>query len=228
LTESPTLVFVVDDHAFFRAGVIAWLQGQRGIACCGEAGTLAEARAALQKVAPDILLLDLGFKEGDGLEFIREALALQPNLRIIVISQRDESVFADRALKAGAAGYLMKSEAVDRLLEAIETVMAGKLHLSRLAAAHVSTGAGTPGLRRSGEVAGLSDRELQVFALIGAGMGPKEIATRLAISPKTVETYREHLKKKFGVQSAAMLTVIATEWVTYDGRIPSRMTEPTA
>ena len=220
----PTRVFVVDDHAFFRAGVIAWLQGQRGIECCGEAGTLADARAALQEVTPDILLLDLGFKDGDGLEFIREARALRPNLRIIVISQRDESVFAERALKAGAAGYLMKSEAVDRLLDAIEAVMAGDVHLSRAAAAHVSTVAAGAGLRRSGDVAGLSDRELQVFALIGSGLGPKEIATRLAISPKTVETYREHLKKKFGVQSAAMLTVIATEWVTYDGQMPPRAT----
>jgi DNA-binding NarL/FixJ family response regulator len=222
LPSSPTLVFVVDDHAFFRAGVIAWLQGQQGITCCGEAGTLAEARAALRGVAPDILLLDLGFKEGDGLEFIREARTLRPGMRVIVISQRDETVFAERAIKAGASGYLMKSEAVDRLLDAIHAVMAGDIHLSRAAAARVSSAEVAPGLRRSQDVAELSDRELQVFALIGSGLGPKEVATRLGISPKTVETYREHLKKKFGVQSAAMLTVIATEWVNNDGRIPSR------
>lgn len=153
------------------------MRAQCGITCCGEAGTLEDARVALHKVAPDILLLDLGFKVGDGLEFIREALALQPALRIIVISQRDESVFAERTLKAGASGYLMKSEAVECLLEAIETVMAGEVHLSRTAAAHVAAMAITPGLRKSRDVAGLSDRELQVFALIGAGLGPKEIAT---------------------------------------------------
>lgn len=194
------------------------MRAQCGITCCGEAGTLEDARVALREVAPDILLLDLGFKVGDGLEFIREALALQPALRIIVISQRDESVFAERTLKAGASGYLMKSEAVECLLEAIETVMAGEVHLSRTAAAHVAAMAITPGLRKSRDVAGLSDRELQVFALVGAGLGPKEIATRLAISPKTVETYREHLKTRFGVQSAAMLAAIATEWVTHGGR----------
>jgi DNA-binding NarL/FixJ family response regulator len=220
---APILVYVADDHAFFRAGVIAWLKGQKGVTCCGEAGTLADARVALLKACPDVLLLDLGFREGDGLQFLLEARKLQPDMRIIVVSQRDESVFAERALRAGAAGYLMKSEAVDQLLQAIRVVMSGEIYLTRAGASHV-TGSKVIKAQRSDDLSGLSDRELQVFGMIGSGLGPKEIAERLSISPKTVETYREHLKRKFGVANAAALGILAVEWVQrgYDrGMVPA-------
>ncbi|MGI9245487.1 MAG: response regulator [Steroidobacteraceae bacterium] len=217
-TGSPTLVFLVDDHAFFRAGVAAWLQGQKGVACCGEAATLQDARTALKRVAPDVLLLDLGFHEGDGLDFIPEAMQLQPDIRVVVLSQRDEAVFAERAIRAGASGYLMKTEAVEQLLEAIRTVAAGGTYLSRAARSRVFAARRSERMPED-SMAGLSDRELQVFGLIGSGCGPAEIAARLSISPKTVETYRDHLKTKFGVGTAARLAELATDWVHY-GRVP--------
>lgn len=206
-------VMVVDDHEFFRSGVTAWLQQQRGIVYGGEAGSLAEARAGLAAGPADVLLLDLGLPDGDGIDFIREATALRPGLRVIVLSQRDEAVFAERAIRNGARAYLMKSEASERLLEAIHAVMDGGTWLSRAIQARADPLEFSARLRQEGALGELSDRELQVFALIGAGYGPKEIAGRLGISAKTVETHREHIRHKLGLKTSAQLTRMAERLV---------------
>lgn len=205
-------VIVVDDHEFFRTGVIAWLAGQPGMRVLGQAASLAAARELLAREEPDLLLLDLGLPDGDGIEFIRQALESRPQLRVIVLSQRDEAVFADRAIRAGAHSYLMKSEAAERLLEAIGAVMRGGTYLSRAATANLQPHVLARQLRGTTELGELSDRELQVFSLIGSRLGPAEIASRLGISAKTVETYREHLKQKLRVQNSTALARIAERW----------------
>ena len=207
-------VLIVDDHEFFRTGVTAWMDQQPGLRPCGEAASLADANALLAKEKADVLLLDLTLPDGDGLDFIEKALKLRPGLRVIVLSQRDEAVFAERAIKCGARGYLMKSEASDQLLEAIEAVMNGGTWLSRAAQAQADPLELATRLRSESALGDLSDRELQVFALIGAGHGPKEIANRLAISTKTVEAHREHIRHKLGLKSAAALIQTAQRWVT--------------
>lgn len=206
-------VMVVDDHEFFRSGVTAWIQQQQGVAYSGEAGTLAEARARLAAGQADVLLLDLGLPDGDGLDFIREATALRPGLRVIVLSQRDEAVFAERAIRNGARAYLMKSEASEKLLEAIHAVMDGGTWLSRAIQAQADPLEFSARLRQEGALGELSDRELQVFALIGAGYGPKDIGERLGISAKTVETHREHIRHKLGLKTSAQLTRMAERLV---------------
>jgi DNA-binding NarL/FixJ family response regulator len=211
-------VLIVDDHEFFRTGVTAWMDQQPGLLPCGEAASLGDAKALLAKAKADVLLLDLTLPDGDGLDFIRKALTLRPGLKVIVLSQRDEAVFAERAIKSGARGYVMKSEASDQLLEAIEAVMNGGTWLSRAAQAQADPLELAARLRSESALGELSDRELQVFALIGAGHGPKEIANRLAISTKTVEAHREHIRHKLGLKSAAALIQTAQRWVT-DGQV---------
>ena len=207
-------VLIVDDHEFFRTGVTAWMDQQPGLLPCGEAGSLAEARALLPKAQADVLLLDLTLPDGDGLDFSGQALKLRSGLRVIVLSQRDEAVFAERAIKSGARAYLMKSEASDQLLEAIQAVMNGGTWLSRAAQAQADPLELAARLRSESALGHLSDRELQVFALIGAGHGPKEIANRLGISTKTVEAHREHIRHKLGLKGAAALIQAAQGWVT--------------
>jgi len=207
-------VLIVDDHEFFRTGVTAWMDTQPGLLPCGEAASLAEARSLIPKAKPDVLLLDLTLPDGDGLDFIAHALELRPGLKVIVLSQRDEAVFAERAMKGGAHGYVMKSEASDQLLEAVQLVMEGGTWLSRAARAQADPLQLAARLRSESALGELSDRELQVFALIGAGHGPKEIANRLAISTKTVEAHREHIRHKLGLKSAAALIQTAQSWVT--------------
>jgi len=206
-------VMVVDDHEFFRSGVIGWLKLQQGILCCGEAASLVAARDGLARAAADIVLLDLGLPDGDGMAFIREAVGLHPGLRIIVLSQRDEAVFAERAMRNGASGYLMKSEAAGQLLEAIRAVMDGGLWLSRAAQAQADPLEFAVQLRQESRLGHLSDRELQVFALVGAGFGPKEVAARLGISAKTVETHREHVRHKLDLKDSAALARLAERMI---------------
>lgn len=211
-------VIIVDDHEFFRTGVTAWMDQQPGLLPSGEAATLAEARQRLSRMTVDVLLLDLTLPDGDGLEFIKDALQLQPGLKVIVLSQRDEAVFAERALKCGAHGYLMKTEAAGQMLDAIQAVTEGGTWLSRAARAQADPLELAVRLRRESALGELSDRELQVFALIGAGHGPKEVARRLAISTKTVEAHREHIRQKLGLKGASALTQAARHWVT-DGKV---------
>jgi DNA-binding NarL/FixJ family response regulator len=171
------------------------------------------ARELLPQCQPDIILLDLGLPDTDGQQFIPELRQLAPEARIIVLSQREEGVFAPRAIRAGAHGYLMKTEAAAQLRRAIDAVMAGAFYLSHSVAALMPELGGTQA--RAQGLANLSDRELQVFTLIGQGLGPKEIANRLLISPKTVEAHRENLKRKLNLESSALLTQRATRWVQY-------------
>jgi len=206
-------VLVVDDHPFFRSGVISWLERQAGLAPCGEAGTVFETREAVEALRPDIVLMDHRLTEGDGLDLLRELIDRHPAVRIIVLSQADEDVFAHRAGRAGARGYVMKSEATDVLLAAIQTVLRGGLHLSRRAAARMMQNLFPDPAGAGSDLARLSDRELQVFQLLGAGSGVTEIADSLKISPRTVETHRERLKAKLGVLDAAALLRLATIWV---------------
>jgi len=216
----PARVLIVDDHPFFRSGVVAWLERQPGLVPCGEAGTVNEARHAVETLRPDLVLLDLRLPEGDGLDLLRELIERHPGLQIIVLSQSDEDAFAHRALRAGARGYVMKSEATEVLLAAIQTVLRGGVHLSRRATARLTQNLFPDPSTSGSDLARLSDRELQVFQMLGAGSGVNDIAATLKISPRTVETHRERLKAKLGVPDATALMRVATIWVE-QGRPPT-------
>jgi len=205
-------VLIVEDHPFFRSGLAQWLNQQEEVTCCGEAGSLTDARKAVVKTRPDVILMDLRLGDGEGLDLIAEITQAHPQIRSVALSQFDEDIYAHRAMQAGARGYLMKSEATESVLAAIQTVMEGGIHLSPGMATKLLQNIFPDPASRSLSLARLSNRELQVFQLLGGGLSTIEISKHLILSPKTVETYREHLKNKLGLGDASALLRAATLW----------------
>jgi DNA-binding NarL/FixJ family response regulator len=208
-------VLVVDDHPFFRTGIVQWINQQQELTCCGEAGSIAQARKAVEELKPDVVLLDLHLPDGDGLDLCGELSQSLPHARILCLTHRDENTFAHRALKAGARGYIMKSEATETVLTGIKAVLKGEIFVSRQVAARALHNLFPDPTSSTPDLARLSDRELQVFQLIGAGCGNREVSETLKISPKTVETYRERLKEKLNLADATALAKAATHWVEH-------------
>jgi DNA-binding NarL/FixJ family response regulator len=209
---SKIRVLIVDDHPFFRAGLMEWLNQQDCVTCCGEAGSVAEARRAVAELLPDVILMDLRLGDGEGLELIRELTPHHPQIRFLALSQLEEGLYAHRALQAGACGYLMKSEATETVLSAIQTVMRGGTHLSQSVACRLAQNLFPDPASLSPGLVGLSDRQLQVFQLLGAGRSTVQIGAYLKISPKTVETYRDQLKVKLGLPNGPALVRAAVIW----------------
>jgi DNA-binding NarL/FixJ family response regulator len=214
-------ILIVDTQPLFRDGVRHCIERQKDLACCGEADSTASAQKAVDSLKPDLVIVDLRLKTEDGLELIRSLRAEHPALHILVLAQNDEMVFGDRALRAGAQGYLMKDQAAGELIAAIRAVLGGEIYLSqRLAGLMLKKlWRGDAG----GDVAAiLSARELQVFQMLGSGIGTRQVAHNLNLSIKTVETHREHIKTKLGLKDAAGLVHAATMWtqenVPADGR----------
>ena len=205
-------ILVVDDHPIVCEGLGDLIDAQPDVVCCGRATTLSEAEQAIAAQRPDMVLLDLRLGNLDGLESIKRLRAQFGDLAILVLSQFDETVYAEQALRAGALGYLMKEQATEELLRAIHTVLSGQVYVS----SNISSMAirrlleDNAPVQRS-DVGVLSDRELSVFRGIGSGKSNKEIAAELELSVKTVETYREHIKFKLGLSGAAELSARARE-----------------
>lgn len=205
---------VVDDHPVFRQGLVALIESNRGYRVGAEAGSLPDALDALEKLVPDIALIDISLIQQNGLDLVKQLKATHPEVPALIISMHDEAVYAARALKAGARGYVMKQEAASVMLDAIKTVLAGRIYVSsamrdRLLERMFSQRDETDLL----PVERLSDRELEVLELIGQGYGATEIARVLSLSVKTVNAYRDHLKEKLGIDSAGELRRFAVNWV---------------
>lgn len=215
-TEKKAKILLVDDHPLVLTGLSQIINSQPDLMVCGEASTPAGALKAVTQLQPDLVVLDLRLKGGDGLELIRTLKAQFPSLRILVLSQFDEALYAERVLRAGAQGYLMKDQATADLLGAIRPVLSGEVYLNRTMTNHLlqKTFANKP-LPRTARVEQLTDRELQVLLLLGTGIGTRKIAEQLNLSIKTVETYREHLKQKLDLPGASELVHFATHWVEH-------------
>jgi len=215
--KAKTRVFVADDHPFLRVGLSHLINKEADMTVCGEAETVAGVRSGVERDKPDILLTDLCLGDSDGLDLIKGLKAQFPNLPILVLSQQDETLFAERTLRAGARGYIMKERATQDVLEGIRTILGGDLYVSRKVAAlamrKLVEGGAEAGGTAGSEVSGLSDRELQVFRLLGAGKKTMEIADALKLSHKTIETYRENIKQKLNLPNATTLIHRATEWL---------------
>ncbi|HEY9174487.1 MAG TPA: response regulator transcription factor [Verrucomicrobiae bacterium] len=216
--EKKAKILVVDDHPLLREGVMQLINRQRDLCACGDASSLAEAQAALETLQPDLILLDLRLGGGDALEFIKASRARFPRVRILILSQHDEPLYAERTMRVGASGYVIKEEAPEEVLTAIRTVLSGDTYVSRRIAALVlqrmipaAKPANAPRLED------LTDREFTVFQLIGSGLGSREIAEQLGLSVKTIETHRENIKQKRGLKNAADLVREATDWVRQHG-----------
>jgi DNA-binding NarL/FixJ family response regulator len=207
-------ILVVDDHPIVREGLAGLINRQNDLRCGGEAGTVAEAQVALETQPFDLLLLDLRIGSSDGLETIKAFAARFPQVPILVISQFDENTYAERVLRAGARGYVMKEQATEELLGALRQVLAGQIYFSPTFARRFIERAldSRPTTAKSGqakederELEVLSDRELHVFKAIGANKSTMQIASELNLSVKTIETYREHIKYKLGLANSTEL-----------------------
>jgi DNA-binding NarL/FixJ family response regulator len=205
-------IVIVDDHPLYREGLRRFIDSQPTLTCCAEADSARAAFEAVRQHHPDLVILDLRLHREDGSELIKNLLAEQPRLRILVLSQGDEAVHAEMVLRSGALGYIMKEEATEELLHAITTVLRGELYASRRLSALVLKrffrGASGANLDEQ-----LTDRELQVFQFLGSGLSVQEIAIQLHLSVKTVETHRENIKHKLGLRDAAAVVQSAREWV---------------
>ena len=207
-------LLVADDHPMVREGLAQLINLQNDLVCCGTAGTVAATWSAIADTRPDLLLLDLRMGGGDNIEFIKSLIAQYPDLPILVVSQCDETLFAARALHAGAHGYIMKGQTTEELFTAIRTVLGGEIYVSRRMAGSILHRSLKPRNPEEEEGLGfLSDRELQVFQLIGSGLGMRQIAHELMISHKTVDAHRENIKRKFEFSCCTELVECATGWV---------------
>jgi DNA-binding NarL/FixJ family response regulator len=208
-------VFVVDDHPVFRLGVQQLVNSEPDLEVCGQAVSAAQALAGLRSVEADVVVVDVSLPGANGIELVKQIRAEHEDLPILVLSAHDESQYALRALRAGAGGYLMKSEAADKLLPAVRKVLDGEISVSRTFGEQlifkVAQGASTGG----SPVDSLSDRELEVLELLGAGRSTREMAEALNLSVKTVESHRLHIKDKLGLGHSTELVRFAMDWASH-------------
>lgn len=212
--KAKAKILLVDDHAVVRFGIGQLINRQDDIEVCGEEEDAGRAMLAIEKLKPDLVVADISLKDSSGLELMRNVKAQHPKTPILVISVHDEAIYAEIAFRAGALGYLMKGEAVDKVLAAIRSVLQGKIYVSESLAAKMlqkQIRGQTEGVASPVET--LSDRELEVFQMIGRWKGTRQIADELHLSVKTIEYYREQIKKKLNLTSATELTQAATAWV---------------
>lgn len=203
-------IFLVEDHPVFRLGLRELLQQEESFEVCGEADDIPGATAAIPRLAPDLAVVDLSLKGRNGVDLIRELREQSPQLRILVVSMHDEALFAERALTAGARGYVMKQETSECIVKAVRTVLDGRLYLSEaLTAQLIDKFVGGGGAAEGSPLERLTDRELEVFQLIGRGLGTGEIANRLNLSVKTIGTYRERIKEKLNLRTSGELILEA-------------------
>jgi DNA-binding NarL/FixJ family response regulator len=211
-------ILLIDDHPFMRAGLAQLIERQSDLMICGEAGNPTEAFQSLAKTKPDLALTDLTMPGRSGLEFIKDLLAAEPRLAVLVVSMHDELVYAERALRAGARGYIMKEAGGENLLAAIRQVLNGDVYVSPRMSARILQGmSGNRPRGSSSPIEKLSDREFEVFQLIGQGKSTRDIAEQLHLSPKTVDVHRSHIKEKLELRDATALIRHAVRWVETQG-----------
>src|SRR5438045_4162601 len=199
-------VFLIDDHPLVREGLANLINSQRDLAVCGEAEDSAGAMTGIAKTRPDVALVDISLKNESGLELVKNLESQFPLVALIVLSMHDESLYAERALRAGARGYIMKQEAPQILMQAMRKVLKGEVYVSdKMSAVLLQRMVGSRKTENQLPMDRLTDREMEIFRMIGAGMTVKEIAEKLFLSAKTIEAHREHIKEKLSLKTSAEL-----------------------
>jgi DNA-binding NarL/FixJ family response regulator len=217
-----TRVYVTDDHALVRRGLASLIAAESDMELCGEAADCATATSEVAKLRPDVVIVDISLRGNSGLELIKNIKAFDPKINIVVLSVHDESVYALRVLKAGAKAYVMKQDLASKVIDAIRKVSKGQMYVSERVASQMLNRM-VKGQDEEGDspVAGLSDRELEVVTLIGSGLATREIAARLHVSVKTIETHRAHIKTKVNLSTATQLAQFCIRWVEDSKRMVS-------
>jgi DNA-binding NarL/FixJ family response regulator len=208
-------IIVVEDYPVVCAGLMQLIGSQSDLTCAGTADNTADAKRLVEQCGPDLVLLDLRLKSGDSLDLIKSLRVEHPKVKVLVLSQYDELIFAERALRAGASGYIMKENVTDEVLRAVRKVLDGELYFSeRVAAAAVQRTFREKPIGSRVGIESLSDRELQVFHHLGASYSAREIAEQFHLSRKTVETHCEKIKHKLNLKNAAELKEFAQKWAS--------------
>ena len=207
-------VLIVDDHPIVRQGLAQLLNGEADFMVCGEADNARKAMAAITDLRPDLAIVDITLQGTNGIELIKNIVAQWPELPILVLSMHDESLYAERALRAGAKGYVMKQEATEKLTGALRRILNGQIYVSeKLADKMMRKAIDGKSVQDTSPVAVLSDRELEVLQLIGQGHGTRQIAEDLNLSVKTIESHRAHIKEKLNLKTAPEMVRFAVQWV---------------
>ena len=211
-----TRVLIVDDHPMTRAGLVHLINHQPDLVVCAEAENAADALAAVEVLEPDLVLADITLPGKSGLELIKDIKAIRPGLPTLVISMHDESLYAQRILRAGARGYITKHEGGEKLMQAIRHVLSGQIYVSEKMSAHIlETFSGGQAAPERSLIDRLSDREFEVFELLGEGISAREIAGRLHLSAKTVDAYRANIKSKLVIKTTSELISYAARWIEH-------------
>jgi DNA-binding NarL/FixJ family response regulator len=208
-----TRILIVDDHPMTRAGLVHLINHQPEMVVYGEAEDAAQALDLLASKRPDLMLIDITLPGKSGLELVKDVKAMHPDLPMLVLSMHDESLYADRVLRAGARGYITKHEGGDKLMGAIRHVLSGRIYVSESMSAHILEifSGGQTGIDRS-SIQKLSDREFQVFDALGEGLSSHEIAKKLHLSAKTVDAHRANIKTKLKINTTAELISFSARW----------------
>jgi DNA-binding NarL/FixJ family response regulator len=213
INRPKSKVFLVDDHPMVREHLTALLQQEPDLQVCGEAADGPSALALINRQKPDLVILDISLKHSHGLELLKDLKALRPSLPVLVLSMHDETLYADRALRAGALGYITKEEATSKVLQAVRKVLAGQVYLSeQMAGRMMRRLVGGGGEQAKPPLAALTDRELEILQMIGHGIGTRQIAEELRLGVKTVESYRARIKEKLGLADGNQLLQHAIQW----------------
>ena len=214
-SKGKNKILIVDDHPMVRQGLVRLVKNEDDLEICGQADDAPEALKAISATKPDVVVLDISLKSSSGIELMKSIKAQYPKLAVLVLSMHNEVLYAERALRAGAMGYIMKDEASEKLLAAIRQVLLGQIYVSdKISTRLILKFAGGKADMTASPIDGLSDRELEVFNLIGHGHGTSQIAEKLYLSIKTIETYRTHIKEKLNLANSRELLQYAIQWVS--------------
>jgi len=215
--QIKTKILIVDDHPMVREGLRMRIELQADLEVCGEASTQDEALSLVKQTEPDLILVDIFLANGNGLELIKQVKSISPSMKMLVISAFKDSLYAERALRAGAMGYLNKQQSSGRVIEAIRTVLQGERFVDPEIGRRLINQALSGTVVTNSPVEQLTDRELEVFRLIGEGTTTGAIAEQLFLSVHTVDRHRENIKRKLGFSNANELTCAAAQWLVENG-----------
>jgi DNA-binding NarL/FixJ family response regulator len=209
-----TRILIVDDHPLMREGLAARIAPQSDMEVCGEAASVSEALAQVKATSPDLVIVDIGLADSHGIDLIKDVKTRFPSVKMLVVSAYDESLYAERTLRAGAHGYINKREVQEKVVDAMRTVLDGQRYLSsRMTQRLVGQAIGSKDSTESDPIQRLSNRELEVFQLIGQGKTTGTIARQLHLSVHTIDSHREKIRHKLGVKNSAELMQRAVQWI---------------
>ncbi len=211
--KAKNRILLVDDHPIVRQGLSELINNEKDVAICGTAEDLNSALEAIENLKPDLVIVDISLRGSNGIELLKNIKVRHPKMLVLMLSMHDESLYAVRALRAGASGYIMKQEATEKVLTAIRQVLRGEIYLSeKMEKKMMQQLVGGRAARSGSPLEDLSDRELEVFNLIGQGHGTRQIAEELHLSIKTIESHRAHIKEKLNLKNATELVQYAIQW----------------